>query len=144
MSRRDRGFVTIPAAGPASKISPRPMATTKTSPTLAPSRPLPPAPPSAFPAGLPGSSPSNRLLSLDALRGFDMCWILGLDAIFRGVARHLKQVEWVPENVKTTVLDPIVGQLEHVEWHGLACYDLIFPLFLFLSGVSMAISVSRR
>ena len=120
------------------------MATTKTSPNLAPSRPLPPAPPSATTAGLPGSSPSSRLLSLDALRGFDMCWILGLDAIFRGVARHLKQVEWVPENVKTTVLDPIIGQLDHVQWHGLACYDLIFPLFLFLSGVSMAISVSRR
>lgn len=120
------------------------MATTKTSPTLAPSRPLPPAPPSATPTGAPGPNYSFRLLSLDALRGFDMCWILGLDAIVRGIAAHLNKTEWVPESVKANVLQPIVGQLSHVEWHGLACYDLIFPLFLFLSGVSMAISVSRR
>ena len=73
-----------------------------------------------------------------------MCWILGLDGIIKGIANHLKQAAWVPESVKTNVLPHITGQLTHVEWRGLVFYDLIFPLFLFLSGVSMAISVSRR
>ena len=95
-------------------------------------------------ATVPAAPSSTRLTSLDALRGFDMCWILGLDAIIKGVANHLKQLSWVPESVKTNVLPHITGQLTHVEWRGLVFYDLIFPLFLFLSGVSMAISVSRR
>ncbi len=99
----------------------------------------PPLPP------LPGGAGStSRLMSLDALRGFDMCWILGLDAIFSRGAVHLKKAEWVPEGVKTSLLDPVIRQLEHVEWEGLVFYDVIFPLFLFLSGVSMAISVARR
>src|SRR5690349_24965832 len=120
------------------------MATTKTSPTLSPSRPLPPAPPGTTKAGLPGSSGSNRLMSLDALRGFDMCWILGLDAIIKSGAAHLKTLESVPESIKENVLAPLSTQLEHVKWEGLVFYDVIFPLFLFLSGVSMAISVARR
>jgi predicted acyltransferase len=38
----------------------------------------------------------------------------------------------------------MVDQLEHVDWEGFRFYDLIFPLFLFLSGVSMSIAVPRR
>jgi len=83
-------------------------------------------------------------MSLDALRGFDMCWILGLDAIIGRGSAHLASTSWVPESVKENLLKPVIGQLEHVEWEGLVFYDVIFPLFLFLSGVSMAISVARR
>jgi predicted acyltransferase len=83
-------------------------------------------------------------MSLDALRGFDMCWILGLDAIIKSGAAHLKTLESVPESIKENVLAPLSTQLEHVKWEGLVFYDVIFPLFLFLSGVSMAISVARR
>jgi predicted acyltransferase len=71
---------------------------------------------------------NERLISVDALRGFDMCWILGLGTV---VQRWLKD-GWM------------VDQLEHVDWEGFRFYDLIFPLFLFLSGVSMSIAVPRR
>ena len=35
----------------------------------------------------PQPAPASRLVSLDALRGFDMIWILGADALVRGVAK---------------------------------------------------------
>jgi predicted acyltransferase len=34
-------------------------------------------------------------------------------------------------------------QLEHVEWAGFHFYDLIFPLFVFIVGVSLVFSLSR-
>ncbi|MGA0133327.1 MAG: acyltransferase family protein [Opitutales bacterium] len=75
-----------------------------------------------------------RLLSLDALRGFDLFWIVGGHAIF--LALHvLTGWEW---------LGWANGLLKHVEWHGFLPYDLIFPLFLFLAGVSTPFSLSSR
>jgi predicted acyltransferase len=93
--------------------------------------------------GIPASPPPAastlapaRLLSLDALRGFDMCWILGLSAV---VTKILERA--FPNSAATTA---IVAQMEHVPWAGFHFYDLIFPLFLFLSGVSLAIAVPKR
>lgn len=80
--------------------------------------------------------PSPRLVSLDALRGFDMCWILGLSAVVAGL---LKQC--LPGAAVTRV---VTDQFLHVAWAGFHFEDLIFPLFLFISGVSMAIAVPRR
>lgn len=81
-------------------------------------------------------APSQRLLSLDALRGFDMCWILGLGSAVIAVLKH-----FLPGSKITEV---IVDQLEHVDWAGFHFEDLIFPLFLFISGVSMSIAVPKR
>ncbi|BCX47945.1 acyltransferase [Haloferula helveola] len=78
--------------------------------------------------------PTRRLRSLDALRGFDMLWIIGLDAFFRGLAAATD----VP------FLDAWAHQLEHVPWDGLRAYDLIFPLFMFLSGVAIPWSVGAK
>jgi predicted acyltransferase len=87
-----------------------------------------------MPESLPPAAP--RLLSLDALRGFDMCWILGLaDLLAKLLTRML------PENKIATVF---AMQFEHVDWAGFRFFDLIFPLFLFLAGVSLAIAVPRR
>ncbi len=77
---------------------------------------------------------SERLLSLDALRGFDMFWIISGEFLVRAL-RDLTGWNW-------TVWLSI--QLEHVEWNGFHFYDLIFPLFLFLSGVTMPYSLSRQ
>jgi predicted acyltransferase len=82
------------------------------------------------------STPSTRLTSLDALRGFDMCCILGLDDF---LPRFLRA--YFPEAAVTKL---VVTQFEHVEWKGFRFYDLIFPLFVFLSGVSLAIAVPKR
>ena len=77
---------------------------------------------------------SNRLYSLDALRGFDMFWIIGGESIFIGLA---SLTGW-------RVLQWWANQLHHVEWHGFHFYDMIFPLFLFIAGVSFPFSLAKR
>jgi len=85
------------------------------------------APPSAVAA-------PQRLRSLDALRGFDMFWIAGGGALLSAWANS-NDWRW---------LDWAQGQTEHVEWHGFTFWDLIFPLFLFISGVSLSLSFDKR
>ena len=75
-----------------------------------------------------------RLISLDALRGFDMFWITG------GTGLVYSFFAWVW---------PAFGefldhQFEHVEWHGFVFYDLIFSLFIFIMGVSVPLSIAKR
>ncbi len=81
------------------------------------------------------ASPGDRLLSLDALRGFDMFWIIGGDRLFHALAEY---TDWGPLRYFSQV------QLEHVSWEGFRAYDLIFPLFLFLSGVTLPMTLTRR
>src|ERR1700756_3850033 len=76
----------------------------------------------------------TRLYSLDALRGFDMFWIMGAEEIFRSLAEATK---WGP-------FEAISNQLTHPFWNGFHGYDLIFPLFLFMAGVSTPFSVGRE
>ena len=75
-----------------------------------------------------------RLYSLDALRGFDMFWIMGAEEIFHTLAETTK---WGP-------FVAIANQLTHPAWNGFHLYDLIFPLFLFMAGVSTPFSVGRE
>lgn len=77
---------------------------------------------------------SNRLYSLDALRGFDMFWIMGGETIFAGLAAI---TGW-------PVFKWWASQLVHVEWHGFVFYDMIFPLFLFIAGVAFPFSLAKR
>jgi len=76
----------------------------------------------------------HRLASVDALRGFDMLWIIGGGAFFANIA----------EVYGHPVTDTIRQQLEHVEWEGFRFEDLIFPLFLFIVGVVLPFSITRR
>jgi predicted acyltransferase len=79
------------------------------------------------------SATPTRLVSLDALRGFDMFWIAGADDIFLALK-------------KASAAAPIMfaaTQLEHVAWEGFRFYDLIFPLFVFIVGVSLVFSLTR-
>jgi len=75
----------------------------------------------------------KRLKSLDTLRGFDMIWILGADKIAIELAKitHWPFLEWW------------AGQMHHVEWHGFNLYDMIFPMFLFLAGISFCFSLAK-
>lgn len=85
-------------------------------------------------SGVSRGEPTQRLLSVDALRGFDMFWIIGGGALLESLADV-----WpgpVTQTIKT--------QLEHVEWQGFHFEDLIFPLFLFIVGVVLPFSISRR
>jgi predicted acyltransferase len=91
---------------------------------LAPVQPLP-LPPVA--------APTQRLLSLDALRGFDMFWIVGGDALVHALYKACP----------VGPLHLLDGQMDHKAWAGVAFYDLIFPLFVFMLGVSVVFSLSR-
>jgi predicted acyltransferase len=76
----------------------------------------------------------KRLYSLDALRGFDMFWIMGGEGIFIALA---SLTGW-------PVLKWWAEQLDHVPWHGFHFYDMIFPLFLFIAGISFPFSLAKR
>jgi len=76
---------------------------------------------------------NNRLVSLDVLRGFDMFWIIGADEVVHGIAKMTKTSFW--ENFS--------AQLHHPQWNGFTMYDLIFPLFIFLAGVSTPFSIGK-
>jgi predicted acyltransferase len=76
---------------------------------------------------------SKRLMALDALRGFDMFWIIGGAEIFIGLAK-----------ATGGPLEAIVPQFDHVRWEGLHFFDLIWPLFMFIVGVSIPLSVQKR
>jgi predicted acyltransferase len=72
-------------------------------------------------------------MSLDALRGFDMFWILGGDSIGNALA-----------NAHTAGLVGLAAtQLNHVAWEGFRFYDLLFPLFVFIMGISLVFSLGR-
>jgi predicted acyltransferase len=73
------------------------------------------------------------LLALDALRGFDMFWIVGAD----GIVHALHRIGGNP------VVDLLSAQLSHKPWRGFAFYDLIFPMFVFMVGVSIVFSLRR-
>lgn len=75
-----------------------------------------------------------RLHSLDALRGFDMFWIIGGGELV-GAWADSNDWKW---------LDRVREQTEHPPWHGFTFWDLIFPLFLFLAGASLPLSFARR
>jgi predicted acyltransferase len=77
---------------------------------------------------------SDRLISLDALRGFDMLWIVGGSTIV-GAAADATQWPWLLFLKK---------QFVHTDWNGFTPYDLIFPLFLFIAGVAMPFSFEKR
>lgn len=77
---------------------------------------------------------SNRLQSLDALRGFDMFFIMGLSGLITALCA-LAPCGFTEE---------LALQMTHVEWDGLRHHDTIFPLFLFLAGVSFPFSYARQ
>ena len=63
-----------------------------------------------------------------------MFWIIGATTL-------VQALEHMSANSLTRLL---VTQLKHVRWEGLHAYDLIFPLFLFLVGVSIVLSLEKN
>ena len=76
---------------------------------------------------------TTRLQSLDALRGFDMFWIAGGDALATSFLGRFDS----PAAIR------LKSQFEHVEWEGFRFYDLIFPLFMFLVGCVIPFSLEK-
>src|SRR5213594_1669070 len=93
------------------------------------------SPPSPSPASAEASQPvTKRLISLDAFRGWTMFWIVGGGAIMTG----LQALGHNP------VIDTMVYQLNHTPWRGLRYYDLIWPSFMLMTGMSLPFSYARR
>ncbi len=76
----------------------------------------------------------QRLGSLDALRGFDMFWIIGGDAVVKAIAVISGTRFW----------QAAAEQMDHPDWNGFHFFDLIFPLFLFIAGVATPYSVGKE
>ena len=99
----------------------------------------------------------TRLLSLDALRGFDMFWIISGEGIFHGLANivltnhalYRNPTDWqIATNSDLNFWERVVvgvsNQLHHSPWNGFTFYDIIFPLFIFIAGISMPFSYSNQ
>jgi predicted acyltransferase len=75
----------------------------------------------------------RRFVSVDALRGFDMFWIVGGDHLVRSLqTAH-----------DSHVTRALATQMEHAAWAGFRFYDLIFPLFVWIVGVAIPFSLPR-
>ena len=78
-------------------------------------------------------SAAKRLESLDALRGFDLFFLVALGPLMNSLARAA-DAEW---------FNNWMGIFNHVSWEGFSPWDLIMPLFLFMSGISMPFALAR-
>jgi predicted acyltransferase len=82
---------------------------------------------------------TRRVESVDALRGFNFVWILCGDGAMLAIGEMSRD--------KGPVVGTIGGflgeQLTHAPWEGLRFYDLVFPLFVFLTGVSIVLALPR-
>lgn len=98
-----------------------------------------------------------RLRSLDAARGFDMFWIVCGEGIFHGIADNVMKEHALvrnPENWQIAtngdlsfferIAVGISNQLHHTVWNGFTFYDVIFPLFIFIAGISMPYSFAAQ
>lgn len=76
---------------------------------------------------------SERLAAIDVLRGFDMFFLVGAGEILRRFFRGFE----------TDAFQPVLQQLSHADWIGFTAWDIIMPLFLFTSGLSMPYSFGK-
>lgn len=74
---------------------------------------------------------STRLGSIDCMRGMDMLFIIGLGDLIWEIGALSGRATWQM-------------QVQHATWEGLHLYDLIFPLFVYISGISMYLSQQKK
>lgn len=77
--------------------------------------------------------PARRLVSVDALRGFDMFWLVGGTGFGLGIARLCSPA----------AREFLQRQFEHSDWAGCTFYDVIYPLFVFIVGMSVVFSLQK-
>jgi len=86
----------------------------------------------------------GRVVSVDALRGFDMFWIIGGRGVFLALfGLVVACLGWFGVTV-----DPspkwLADQMGHPSWIGFTAWDMIMPLFLFIVGTAMPFSFAKR
>ena len=81
--------------------------------------------------GKSDNAQTQRLMSIDALRGLDMFFIVGMEEVFEALSGMFPMTPSLND------------RLQHAPWGGFHFYDLIFPLFAFIVGVSLVFSLSK-
>lgn len=76
----------------------------------------------------------RRIASIDALRGFDMLFIIFIDHFFSALN----------VGVRSPFTEALAKQFDHPEWLGSTIYDIVMPLFLFIVGAAIPFSLSKR
>jgi predicted acyltransferase len=81
------------------------------------------------------SQPGRRLASIDALRGFDMLWLMQEET---GLVLALAAALHLPFQAV------LAKEFDHTPWVGFTFWDLIAPLFLFIVGLSLPFAIQSR
>lgn len=84
--------------------------------------------------GKDASSRTTRLFSLDVFRGWTMFWIVGGTGLVAGLQAL----------TPSPVINGMVYELNHTDWQGLRFYDLIWPSFMLMTGMSLPFSYAKR
>ncbi|MGO8700096.1 MAG: acyltransferase family protein [Limisphaerales bacterium] len=94
-------------------------------------------------ASMPASTQPipQRLMSLDALRGFDMFWIAAAEPLVAALGKIIQANGH--QGVGLSVVGFVAYELDHAEWQGFHFEDLIFPLFVFMAGISIVFSLRK-
>jgi predicted acyltransferase len=76
-------------------------------------------------------TPTQRIMSIDVLRGVDMFFIVGIEEVIEALSKMFPMTPTLND------------RLQHAPWAGFHLYDLIFPLFAFIIGTSLVFSLSK-
>ncbi len=76
---------------------------------------------------------NKRLESLDILRGFDLFFLVGLEAVMHALDGAI-DAPW---------FDRVMWCFTHVDWEGFSSWDLVMPLFMFMSGITIPFALAR-
>jgi len=82
---------------------------------------------------------AQRVVSVDALRGFNIFWIIGADAVVWSLNDMLRD----KGPALSAVASFLNTQMTHAAWEGFRFYDFIFPLLIFVTGVAIVLSLPR-
>jgi predicted acyltransferase len=77
----------------------------------------------------------KRLYSIDTLRGFDMCFIMGFASLIAAICSYFPNSGFA---------NGLAAQMGHADWAGLMHHDTIFPLFLFIAGITFPFSLASQ
>ena len=75
----------------------------------------------------------QRLESLDILRGFDLFFLVGLETAIHQLSHA----------VNTPEFHSFMWCFTHVDWEGFSPWDLVMPLFMFMSGITIPFALSH-
>lgn len=76
---------------------------------------------------------SGRLASLDILRGMDLWLLVFVQPILVAIGNYVDH-PW---------MNAVLYQFDHAPWEGLRMWDIVMPLFLFMTGASMPFSLAK-